>query len=312
MKKRLLFGPVLIAVLVAGLWLDGWLDRFPTPAWMPKFVAPRETLPPGFIVFVVSFVLCILAARELAAILRAKGITASTRLMCAAAGLGLVVSCMVPSEQPGQVAVAIVGISSVAVLVAALAFFSRNKTTQGVVAATGGVLLAYVYLGLALGFVPAIRREHSAWVLFWVLGVTKSSDIGAYFTGKSIGKHKLIVWLSPGKTWEGLFGGVVFAAATGALGVWGLNATAEWGLSKAGEPVHVLPAAGAVCGALFALVGQTGDLLASLLKRDAGKKDSSTILPGFGGMLDVIDSPLLVAPVAYWLLRLVTGASGPV
>jgi phosphatidate cytidylyltransferase len=76
-----------------------------------------------------------------------------------------------------------------------------------------------------------------------------------------------------------------------------------WVLQRAGVPRSPGVGLGAVCGAVFALVGQAGDLAESLFKRDAGIKDSGRWLPGFGGVLDLLDSVLMVAPVAYWLLR---------
>jgi phosphatidate cytidylyltransferase len=190
--------------------------------------------------------------------------------------------------------VAVVSSVAVVVLLASLGFNSRNKTVEGVVAAAGGTLLSFVYLGLMFGFILAIRREHSVWVLFWVILVAKACDIGAYFTGRAIGRHKLIHWLSPGKTWEGLAGGVALAAAVGVGGLWALRACGVEGPA---------PWTGALAGVLFGLTGQLGDLIESLFKRDAGVKDSSAVLPGFGGVLDVLDSPLLVAPVAYWWLH---------
>lgn len=297
LKQRLLLGPVLILLLVGGIWLDSWLDRQLLPGWIAALFPGHRDFPPGVIVFIVVLGLSFMAARELVRILRDKGIAASMRLSCASAVLGLGVSCLVPTEFKGEHSATVVSSASALVLAASLAFYSRRQTVEGVIAATGGTLLAFVYLGLMFGFIPAIRREHSAWILLWILVTTKSCDIGAYFTGKAIGKHKLIPWLSPGKTWEGLVGGTIFAAAVGAGGVevlrqYGHAALPTW-------------QGGALAGVLFALVGQAGDLMASLLKRDAGIKDAGKILPGFGGMLDVIDSPLLVAPVAYWWLRAV-------
>jgi phosphatidate cytidylyltransferase len=145
------------------------------------------------------------------------------------------------------------------------------------------------------GFFLAIRRTHSAWWIVGIILVTKACDSGAYFTGRAIGRHKLIPWLSPGKTWEGLAGGIALATIAGLV----MAAASRW-LPTAED--HVPLWLGALCGVVFALVGQFGDLAVSLLKRGAGMKDSSSLLPGLGGVLDVLDSPLMVAPVAYWIL----------
>lgn len=284
-------------LLLAAIWLDEWVDVFPLGEFGRSLFLDRQTPPPGTILFLVAVLLSVVASRELAAIMRDKGIQASKRIVTTAAVTGLLVSCLVPVGLPGAVAAQVVSTAAVAVLLLSLAFYSRHRSVQGAVAAAGGTLLAFVYLGLMFGFLLAIRREHPAWVLLWVLLTTKACDIGAYFTGVAIGRHKLILWLSPGKTWEGLCGGVLLAAVVGWLGLWALQAG---GVRIAG-PLW----AGAVAGALFGLVGQTGDLIASLFKRDAGIKDSGSVLPGFGGVLDVIDSPLLVAPLAYWWLHLV-------
>jgi phosphatidate cytidylyltransferase len=294
LRHRLLFGPVLIAVVVGALWLDEVLDRTPTPRFLASLFGGRDTCPPGVAVFLLAVVVSPFAAFELARILRANGIGASTPLIWLASLFGLLVSCLVPTEMPTPRAVMIVATAATIVMMLALFNASRGKTVEGVVASCGGALLAFVYLGLMFGFFLAMRREHAAWVVLWVILVTKSSDIGAYFTGRAIGRHKLIPWLSPGKTWEGSVGGVALATALGA-------ATAGLVPMPDGLPA-LAPWQGAIIGATLAVVGQIGDLVASLLKRDAGIKDSSSALPGFGGVLDVIDSPLLAAPAAYWLL----------
>ncbi len=292
MGRRLLLGPIMIAVMLAGLWLDERLDAQAAPAWLRPLL--RETWPPGVIIFGFVAVLACLAAAELAAILRDKGILASRRICTFAALLGVCVSAFVPAEVGAVDAVAVTAMSALAVLAVSIVFFARYKTVEGVVAATGGALLAYVYLGLMFGFLVAIRREHSVWSLLWVVMVTKACDIGAYFTGTAIGRHKLIPWLSPGKTWEGLAGGVVLSCVAGAAGA-GL-------LGRASTPAGTIMIIAAAAGAL-GVIGQGGDLLESVLKRDAGVKDSGRSIPGFGGILDVIDSPLLVGPFAYWWLR---------
>jgi phosphatidate cytidylyltransferase len=118
--------------------------------------------------------------------------------------------------------------------------------------------------------------------------VIKSSDIGAYTFGRLFGRHKLAPRVSPGKTWEGLGGAVVFAAVVS------LAFALIFGIMR----VWIAP----VFGATMAVVGQLSDLSESMLKRDAQQKDSSNRVPGFGGILDVIDSPLFAAPCAYLFL----------
>ncbi len=311
MGKRLLLGPIMILLLVGCLWLDQWLDARFVPDWLqPVFSAKafgdsRQTFPPGVIILPLLIALVWIAARELSSLLQAEKIAGSKRMLTSAAIAGLLVSCLVPTALPATTVVGVMGTVSVFVLVVAMTFYSRNKTVEGVIAATGGVLLGYVYLGIMAGFLLAIRREHSVLVLGWVILTTKACDIGAYFTGKAIGKHKLIPWLSPGKTWEGLAGGVLFSAAVGVAGLYFL---ASRDSETAGEAVKV-PSwwAGALFGAVLGLTGQAGDLLESILKRDAGAKDSGKGIPGFGGVLDVLDSALLAAPVAFWWLHVMSG-----
>jgi phosphatidate cytidylyltransferase len=293
-----MLGPVLVALIVLIAWLDESVEGLPISVfWQRVLLQERPAVPPGAIIFLLAIVLSVLASRELARILKSKGILASKRITTAASVTGLLVSTIVPVSVRGPTAVAIVSSASVGVLVTSLLYYSRKRSFEGVVAAAGGALLSFVYLGLMFGFLLAIRREHSVWVLLWIILVTKSSDIGAFATGKTIGRHKLIPWLSPGKTWEGLVGGTVFAGLFGAVGLLLLHQL----------PGERLPPVwtGVIAGVLFGLTGQAGDLIASLFKRDAGFKDSSAVLPGFGGVLDVLDSPLLVAPVAYWWMMAV-------
>ncbi|VAX41958.1 Phosphatidate cytidylyltransferase [hydrothermal vent metagenome] len=295
LHKRLIMGTLLIAGLVLGLWLDEVVDGLALPGFLADLLG-HETFPPGTVMFVIVIGLSFEAARELAAMLGRKGIAASARVSCGAALVGLLVSTFVPEAIEGTEAVAVVATAAAVVLFASMVFHSRRQSVEGVMAATGGTLLAFVYLGLMFGFLLAIRRHHEVWTVLWVLIVTKSCDIGAYFTGRAIGRHKLIPWLSPGKTWEGLAGGMVVASLVGAGGAWLLD--------RSGVVGGPGPLIGAFAGLLFANVGQAGDLMASMLKRDAGVKDSGTAVPGMGGLIDVLDSPLLVFPAAYWLLTL--------
>lgn len=298
LRHRLLFGPLLILGILLGSWFDQWLDHKPATGWFTE-LTERATWPPGMVVLPVLCLLAVLGALELKKIYFAAGIEVSRRVMVTLVLLGLMAVAFIPESFSGVTAAAFMNSLVTAVLVGTLVFHSRHKQVEGSIAAAGGTLLALVYLGMMFGFLLLIRREHSAWVLVWFLLTTKSSDIGAYTVGRTLGRNKLIPWLSPGKTWEGFAGGMVFAALVGAIGAWVLGGT---------EGV-VAPSvwAGAVLGMVFAGVGQVGDLVMSLLKRDAGVKDAGSSLPGFGGVLDVLDSVLLVAPIAFWLLRLAAG-----
>ncbi|MEX2219781.1 MAG: phosphatidate cytidylyltransferase [Phycisphaerales bacterium] len=297
MRKRLIFGPVLIAIVILLCWADQRIEGAALAPWLRPLFLGRDTAPPGTLLFLVGIALSWLAARELVRIMRDNGIKAAKRITTTAAVAGLLVSAAIPDAWPAARAAAAVSTAAVAVFVISLLYYTRNRTFEGIVGASGGTMLAFVYLGLMFGFLLAIRREHTVWVLLWVIFSTKNCDTGAYFTGKAVGRRKLIVWLSPGKTWEGLAGGVALASLTGFIGLWLIR---ELG---GANPATIPPLwTGLIAGALFGLTGQAGDLIASLFKRDAGLKDSSHLLPGFGGVLDVIDSPLLVAPVAYWWL----------
>jgi phosphatidate cytidylyltransferase len=297
LKHRLITGPLLIAFLLAAVISDDFLEGVQlSDGWQTLFLG-RETPPPGLVIFILALLVVPLGAFEISRIVEAQGIHTRRWLMATAAIVGLTLSFCVPSDTEAITAVAIVATGMIAMFVLSLLTFSRQKNVQGVVAAAGAVMFVMVYLGLMLGFLFAIRREHSAW---WIVGIvltTKSCDIGAYFTGMSIGRRKMIPWLSPGKTWEGTAGGVVTSMLVGVV-------MAALSGFLPSEHDHVPLWLGAVCGAVFAVVGQFGDLTMSLLKRGAGVKDSSQILPGMGGVMDVLDSPLMVAPVAYWLLIL--------
>jgi phosphatidate cytidylyltransferase len=199
----------------------------------------------------------------------------------------------------------------VAAFVGTLLWHSRDGDPHGAISAAGATMFAIALLGLMPGFFLAIRRWHAGWVVLAIILITKSGDIGAYFTGRLIGRHKLIPWLSPKKTWEGLAGGVALAALVAVGFAWisqstdlaAILLTADHGERELVVRRYDLWIA-ALAGAFFALVGHAGDLMMSLFKRDAGVKDSGAAIPGFGGLLDVIDSILLVAPVAFWMLEL--------
>lgn len=293
----------MIAALLGVLWLDEVVDRTQMPAaiastWPDAF----QSWPPNMVLFPVGLLIVVLAARELAEMFRAGGIEASRRWLGFAAGLGLCISAVVPAKSSPVDAVALVATAATAVLLVSLLWHIRDRKLAGAAAATGAAGFAFIYLGLMCGFLLALRRDQSAWSLLGLLAIIKACDIGAYFAGRAFGRHKLIPWLSPGKTWEGLAGGMA-ASALVAIGV--AAAAGRLDVPPAARPIgfaRLEPWQAALLGIAFALVGQAGDLVESVLKRDAGVKDSGRTVPGFGGVLDVVDSVILVAPIAYWVL----------
>lgn len=285
LRYRLITGPLLIALILGVVWLDEW--------WQ----ATHPSCMPGAILFVVSLGVVALTSRETSRILDEVGVPTREWLTMATSMAAFATVALLPVLPSGHAAGAAIGTLLVAVFVASLAVFSRGQNVKGVVAATGGVLFSATYTGVLLAFWLLLRQQHSAWLLVGAILTTKSCDTGAYFTGVSIGRHKLIPWLSPKKTWEGLAGGVATAAIVG-----GLLALASTRLASPND--HLPWWLGAVGGVVVALVGQFGDLSESLFKRDAGRKDSGRLLPGMGGVLDVLDSPLMAGPAVYWLLAL--------
>ena len=127
---------------------------------------------------------------------------------------------------------------------------------------------------------------------FYLIAVVKSTDIGAFLVGSRFGKHKLFPRLSPGKTWEGLFGGLGF----------GLVVSLLLFLACHGHFGHKLMTIidALILGILLPLLGMAGDLIESMLKRAGGAKDTGSIIPGMGGLLDVLDSLLVAVPFFYF------------
>ena len=136
----------------------------------------------------------------------------------------------------------------------------------------------------------------------WIVLVAKFSDIGALLVGKTIGRTKMAPSISPGKTVEGLLGGLGASAGIGALIPWlALGHLAH--LFDFGTAVFT-PSQGALWGLVIAIVSVIGDLIASVLKRLAGMKDSGGAIPGIGGLLDLTDSLILSAPTGYFIILL--------
>ncbi len=197
------------------------------------------------------------------------------------------------------------------------------KTPGSAIQRLANGMLVVGYTGTAMGFLTVLRTLQigddgfeSAWGMCAILSVvviTKCGDSGAYFTGKSIGKHKMSPILSPKKTVEGALGAFVCGtAAAMAFGQWLvpsiLSLVPEGGASGelAGGPVW----AWAIYGLVITAAGMVGDLAESLVKRDSQVKDSSTWVPGLGGVLDIMDSITfsLVPAYLFWISTWLTGS----
>ena len=195
------------------------------------------------------------------------------------------------------------GITSVFVVLL-LEMRRYDGKTKGTIERTFSAGFVSAYAGLPFALMVALRSlGEGNWglaALLTMIAVTKSADAGAYFAGKSFGKHKLIPRLSPGKTWQGLAGGIATATIVAfACLKWLFPAMADVDQGPVAQAVIgglETPLLGAMMlGPLLAITGLIGDLAESMIKRDSEAKDSGTLLPGLGGVWDVTDS--LIATV---------------
>jgi phosphatidate cytidylyltransferase len=168
----------------------------------------------------------------------------------------------------------------------------RSRRLEALFGAAAATLLGLVYVCGPFALAGALHAASPHW-LFVVLLLAWVGDSAAYYVGRAIGRHKLAPSISPGKTWEGTIASVLFAVAAGVAYL----------LYYKPSPISVFAAVG--FSFTVNIAGQAGDLAESALKRSARMKDSGTLLPGHGGMLDRMDNFLFAAPTAYlWLLWL--------
>ncbi|HYJ88049.1 MAG TPA: phosphatidate cytidylyltransferase [Pyrinomonadaceae bacterium] len=171
----------------------------------------------------------------------------------------------------------------------------RGAPFEKMLTSSGATILGVLYVVLLGGHLVAVRMgfptELSSDLLSFFFLVLMGSDIGAYYVGRAIGKHKLAPGISPGKTWEGVAGGLAAALS--------LSAVAHFWFFPELPLKWALPLA-----AVMTVLGILGDLTESALKRGAGAKDAAKILPGHGGVLDRLDSLLFNAPLLYYFAHL--------
>jgi phosphatidate cytidylyltransferase len=299
LRWRLLLGTVIIAALVALCWLD------------------HRAAMPGVWLMPVAIIAAMLATKEvldLAGLAQLRPVRWTVYL-----GNALLVSAnwaaavdwlhslhpisLTFYDNPSHVLRATDGVwmlytlaaLAIGIILIFLAEMRRYEKPGGNIGNLAGGILGLIYVGVLMAFAVQMR-------FFWGIGslavwviVVKMGDTGAYTVGRLIGRHKMAPAISPGKTIEGAFGAVAFSC----LGAW---AAFRW-LIPAMTPESDRPGpwwGWIVFGLLVGVTGLAGDLAESLLKRDVGVKDSSTWMPGFGGVLDILDSLLLSAPVAWF------------
>jgi len=271
LQQRLLTAAVAVPLLILIFWAGG--------LW---FLA---------LVLFVTFV----GMSEFYHLVAAKGLKPQ-RLIGTLAALGLALNAFYGNQDYTAL------ILTAAVLVC-LAFQLFRDDLSTALTGSATTLMGVLYVGWLLSHFVLLRNwldpssagnDFGFFLVILVIATTFLADAGAYFTGRALGRHKLWPRISPSKTWEGAVGGVL-------VGSLGLLATIlvfdKWIFPTHFPRYHAL-----ILGPLLVVVSIFGDLAESMLKRDAGVKDSGTIVPGHGGILDRLDSILFVVPTAYYYL----------
>lgn len=265
---RVASAAVLLAVLLATIWL-----------------APFQATA------VLVIVTAALAGGEFAAISGRIGARVPSAFVAVASSvlaMAFVASLGAPAHDPGVLAGALAAL----VLAAGVMTLASGPPEPATITRAGVMLCAPIYIGIPLGAIAWVQLTAGPAATTWLIAVVAISDSAQYYTGRAFGRHKLAPSVSPAKTIEGAVGGVVVAAIAGAL------------IARVCLPGVPILEAGALTLVLV-MFGIAGDLFESLIKRSAGVKDSSHVIPGHGGVLDRIDSHLFAAPVFFLFLRYV-------
>jgi len=255
-------GVVLVAAIALSLWLCHWV----------------------LVVLIAAFMA--LAVHELAHAASLRGLRPAW-LVVAIGGAALVIV-----EYGGWLGdIFLVGFVGCAALFLVTLAWRLRGPVEGFLADIGVSALMIAYLPLLLTFVMAMMRSaHPSAQMATYIAVIVIGDSGAYIVGSILGRHKLAPHISPGKTWEGVAGCIVWAAIAGAL-MGHFLLKADWWQ-------------GAVFGVVLGAGAVIGDLVESAIKRDAGVKDMGKLLPGHGGAMDRLDSLLFCAPLAWAMMNL--------
>lgn len=169
---------------------------------------------------------------------------------------------------------------------------SSNRVETVAATVMGLIYIPFTLQFLVLMLMFDATSTENLMLCLWVIVVSKFCDVGALLTGLAIGRHKMSPVISPKKTWEGAVGGVCTSAGIGAA----------FAFFASGQlPEELTPLVAALIGAPLGILTIISDLIESVLKRRADSKDSGRLIPGIGGALDLADSLLLTAPVAYFI-----------
>jgi phosphatidate cytidylyltransferase len=302
--QRLFYG----ALLIAGLVLIFWGDYvFASASVDPNNPADLRC---GSIIPLAVLLLAVFGTLESLNLARAAGYMPMGKVVL----IGVVVLNVIPWLVPAVVPDARQGafgweliIFMLATMVVGVMQVVRHRTERGIGDISVSIMIL-AYMGILLSMVTALRASLPGTVgtlaVLQFVAVVKCTDIGAYFTGRAIGKTKLIPAISPGKTVEGLAGGLVLAIVVSVV----LARTLPWHATATGGPA-ISSFQAVLFGALIAMIGQLGDLVESVFKRDATSKDSGNVIPAFGGILDLLDSPAFAAPIAYLFLSFWLGGN---
>jgi phosphatidate cytidylyltransferase len=242
--------------------------------------------------------------------MRRAGCVVGTALLSAVGVAGLA-SGAPPDQAPALAAAALIlGVGALAL-----------RDGRDPLAAFAYTLFGVLYVPFLLGFVVRVLLTWEAagpWAVpgytgrllaFYLVLVVKMSDIGAYAVGMLFGRHKMFPRVSPGKSWEGLAGGMAAGLAASLVFHACLPTSADFAGAAAFGAVRRGRWDAVALGLLLPAVGVAGDLIESLIKRAVGAKDSGRVLPGMGGVLDVVDSVLFAAPVLYLYVSWAMGCS---
>jgi len=285
MQTRIAIGTLILLVLAAMFWMDIYWG--------------------GYFICLVAMVLTGAAIYEFFAMARMVGV-APFRTVGIAFGVALLPYYLWSDVLPG-----LLGLRAFAALILAPVFAlilalmvsacSRREGLGPQLKNIAVTLFGVLYVALPMTFLVQTRFLDEGWnLIVLVIAVTKASDSGAFFAGSLWGRHALVPRISPKKTVEGAIGGVFGSVIVAVIMAYAMSIRTliDWGL-----PATI------AFGVVVAIASQVGDLTESIIKRSVGAKDSGRMLPAFGGVLDLIDSFLVAAPIAYFVLSVFAKAT---